>query len=164
MAMCLCFLKVICFLNPVVLWCNMLNLEWSSSSDLLNFLILVVNLIQMKYFACTLTDSFYIVGAAEEDCVIKPWLTEGSPYDSLKFLLLPPLQFVYQTGFGARQHLYFIVGSFIYLIIAPASVRLWFILWLCSALCILAYTFCLWNMLLSVVLLYAKAGDESFVV
>lgn len=74
MAMCLCFLEVINFLNSVVLC--MLSLEGSSSSDLLNFyryfLFFVVNLIGVKYFVCTLTDSFYIVGAAEEDCVIKP--------------------------------------------------------------------------------------------
>lgn len=60
--MCLYFLKVINFLNPVVLCSDMLSLERSSSSDLLNFYrclsIIVVNLIGMKYFTCTLTDSF----------------------------------------------------------------------------------------------------------
>lgn len=61
----------------------MLSTERSSSSDLLNFckyfLILVVNLIGMKYFSCTLTNSFYIVGAEEEDCVIEPLHTLGPP-------------------------------------------------------------------------------------
>lgn len=72
--MCLYFLKVISFLKPVVLCNDRLSLGWSYSSDLLNFyrclLIIVVNLIGMKYFTCTSTDS--IVGAAEEDCVMEP--------------------------------------------------------------------------------------------
>lgn len=69
-------LKGYSFPNTVALCSHMLSLGWSSSSDLLDFyrylLILVANLTGMKYFTCTLTDSFCIPGAAEEDSVTEP--------------------------------------------------------------------------------------------